>query len=987
MTFRRIAVLLAIVLGLLFPAPAVADDLADEADLHFRIATEKYAARDFRTALEHFLLSNRLVPNRNVVFNIARSYEQLSEFPDAFRYYTQVLDMSPDEGSKQRAEESLARIKGNVAVLNVRTEPAGATVYINRRDLGPRGQTPRSLGFPAGKYKVIVDLPGYEPTESGELDISAGQQRDITLQLKLIVGTLRVAGDTGVTVRVDSPTATPSGVTPVDLVLPPGRHRLFLEREGHQSSEREVEVLASKIVASDVTLAPTTGTLVVNADEQDALVEVDGRPMGFTPAVITVQSGRRKVRVSLRGFRPNEREVDVRANEQTRADYQLRQVEEVEAASRTAEAVEDAPGSVSIIPGQELRAMGYPTVTEALRGVRGLYVSDDSSYTTIGVRGFARLGDYGNRVLTLLNGQALNDDWLGSSFLGYDALVDLEDVERIEVVRGPGSVLYGTGAFSGVVNIVTRGRPNVLGASVGAATQEDGLFRARVSASLPISQSVGGWITVAGAHSQGRDYRFPALVTPPSISAAGLDPGFDGVSRGSDGMDAGTVTGGFFADAFTLRYHGNFRTKSLAGGTLGTIVGDPTTKFTDGRGFVEAKFEPKVTSSLTSMTRAVLNHYRFEGTYAYVGEPEPQTSNERFLGWWGTFEQRLVYSPVEELRITAGGEVQLHKTAANGVFTDCTGGACLDFKYLPNSEKEGDDKRPFEIYAGYALADLAPSPELKLSAGVRVDYYSTFGSSGPSPRVAIVTKPYEQGVVKLLGGRAFRAPSIFEQFYQDGLTITPNLEIEPETVWSGELEYSHRFSTTVVGTMSGFANYIDNLISLRATGPEPDALLQYDNTGAPVLSLGGEAELRREWRQGWMASASYSLQRSKYQEEKDDPVQLREVPNSPVHMFSFRGAIPVVGRLATLGTRVTLESGRYDRHEEELDPIAQSKTSPSVVWDVVLSGEVERGSLRYNVGVYNVINYQYELPVSANFPMDTVPQRGRSFMASASVAF
>ncbi len=989
MTLRRIALFLAIAIGLFFARPVYADDVADEADLHFKIATEKYAGRDFRSALEHFLVSNRLVPNRNVVFNIARSYEQLGEFPDAFRYYTQVLDMNPDEGARQRANESLDRIKGNVAVLNVKTEPPGATVYINRKDLGPRGNTPRSLGFGAGKYRVLVELPGYEPTQSEEFDLIPGQQKEIALKLTLIVGTLRVQGDAGVVVRVDNPNAQPSGATPIDLILPPGRHRLFLSREGYQSSEREVEVLASKVVTSETRLPPTTGTLVVNADEQDALVEVDGKPMGFTPAVVTVQSGKRAVRVSLRGFRPSERVVDVRVNEQTRVDLQLRQVEEVEAASRTAEAVEDAPGSVSIVPGQEIRAMGYPTVVEALRGVRGIYVSDDTSYSTIGIRGFARLGDYGNRVLTLMNGQALNDSWIGSSFLGYDALTDLDDVERIEVVRGPGSVLYGTGAFSGVVNIVTRGRPNALGVSVGAGTQEDGLFRARVSANLPISRNVGAWITVAGAHAQGRDHYYPQLVTQPSLSAAGLDPGFDGFSRGADGMDAGTITGGFFADALTIRYHANFRKKSFPSGFFTTLLGDPDSAFTDGRGFVEAKFEPSISKSFASLTRAVLNHYYFNGTYSFVGDPEPQTSKERFRGWWGTGEQRVVFTPVEEFKITAGGEVQIHKTSAQGIFTDCTGGACVDFSYLPDETTSTAefDERPFEIYAGYALADLAPSPAFKLSAGLRIDYYSTFGSSGPSPRVAIVTKPYEDGVVKLLGGRAFRAPSIFEQFYQDGISLIPNEEIEPETTWSGELEYSHRFSSTVLGTVAGYANFIDNLISLRATGPEEDAPVQYDNTGAPVLTLGGEAELRREWRQGWMASVSYSLQRSRYRENADDPVQLREVPNSPEHMVSFRGAIPVVNRLATIATRLTFESGRYDRHEEELDPVPQSKTSPSVVWDVVLSGDVERGGLHYNVGVYNIVNTQYDLPVSANFPVDTIRQRGRTFLASANVAF
>src|SRR5687768_14431225 len=66
---------------------ASADDAADEADLHFNLGADKYEAGDFKGALEHFLASNRLVPNRNVVFNIARTYEQLKRAPDAYRYY------------------------------------------------------------------------------------------------------------------------------------------------------------------------------------------------------------------------------------------------------------------------------------------------------------------------------------------------------------------------------------------------------------------------------------------------------------------------------------------------------------------------------------------------------------------------------------------------------------------------------------------------------------------------------------------------------------------------------------------------------------------------------------------------------------------------------------------------------------------------------------------------------------------------------------
>src|SRR5205085_11302639 len=123
---------------------------------------------------------------------------------------------------------------------------------------------------------------------------------------------------------------------------------------------------------------------------------------------------------------------------------------EVSAASRTPEPGQDAPSSASIVPSAELRGMGYAPISAALRGVRGAYLTDDRHYTPVGFRGFSNLGDYGNRVLVLVDGHPLNDNYVGSSYVGFDARTDLEDVERIEVVRGAGSVLYGTGAFFGV---------------------------------------------------------------------------------------------------------------------------------------------------------------------------------------------------------------------------------------------------------------------------------------------------------------------------------------------------------------------------------------------------------------------------------------------------------------------------------------------------------------------------------------------------------
>ncbi|MCC6551442.1 MAG: PEGA domain-containing protein, partial [Polyangiaceae bacterium] len=500
MTFRRSAFLILIVsLLALHGGPVLADDLADEADLHFKIATERYAGRDYRGALEHFLVSNRLVPNRNVIFNIARTYEALQEFPDAFRYYVQALDLEPNSARRPAIEEAIARIRPNVAVINVTTDPPGATVYINRRDLGGRGSTPRLLGFQPGTYKVIVDLEGYEPAEMDGVEAKVGEQQNVSLKLTRIVGTVRVVGETaGASVRVDDASSQPACTAPCDLTLAPGRHRLYLSQEGYQASEQDVTATARETVTARYKLAPVTGSLVVYTDERDALVEVDGKPMGYTPAVLNVQSGSRKVRISLRGFRTIEETVNVVANQQTRMDVSLRQFEEVEAASRSSEAVEDAPGSVTIIPSEELRAFGYPTVAEALRGTRGLYGTYDGAYTFTGIRGVNLPGDFGNRVLTLVNGHSINDSWVGLSYHDYMARTDLEDVQRIEVVRGPGSVLYGTGAFSGVINVVTKSRPTKAGAGIGVGTSDNSFVRGRGQVQLPFGRDSGMWMSVAG---------------------------------------------------------------------------------------------------------------------------------------------------------------------------------------------------------------------------------------------------------------------------------------------------------------------------------------------------------------------------------------------------------------------------------------------------------------------------------------------------------
>lgn len=973
---RRLAAVLVFLFFIAHAAPALADDVADEADLQFTLGAERYQAADYRAALTHFLASNRLVANRNVLFNIARTYEQLKQYPDAYRYYVRALDGENDAPTRKRIEEAMKRVAPNVAVLKVDTEPPGAKVYLDRKDLGERGNSPQRLGLLPGKYKVIVELAGYDDAESQPVDVRMGSEAQVSIKLTRILGTVRLEGDaTGASVRVDSEDSQVLGTIPGDVQVPPGRRTLYVTRPGFQTSTMIVDVKPRGLVVVRPQITAKTGTLVVDADEHDALIEIDEQPQGFTPSVIAAPVGTHRVRVSLRGFRAVERTVTIETGAQTRIEVQLVQITEVEAASRAAEAVDDAPSSVSIIPTAELRAMAYPTLAEALRGTRGVYVTDDRGYVSVGFRGFGRPGDYGNRVLVLLNGQPMNDNWLGSSYVGYDLRTDLEDIERIEVVRGPGSVLYGTSAFSGVINMVTRGRDAPEGWEVGVSTAEYGMARGRVRVTKKFSPDSGAWVSFSGGHSSGRDYYFPEYVAdgPPAVA---------GNARGVDGLDVGTWTGQVWWKALTAQWSFNSHRKQLPAGEFATILGDERTRQTDTRGMFEVRFEPKLSNELQSLSRVHLNYYGFRGTFAHL--PPTGVESNRYDGAWAGVEQRFAYTPSNKLRLTIGGEFQDH-FLVHQVAQDEQANTFLD----------DHDTRQFQVGAGYALADITPNERLKISAGARLDAYSTFGSS-LNPRAAIIFRPYEHGNVKIMAGKAFRAPSIYELFFVASSGQIANTQLAPENIYSGEVEYSHRFSSTTVGTVAVYGNYIRGLIALRNVDDPsvPAGTYQYQNTTTPVATVGAEIEGRREWKEGWMAAVSYSLQRSQYMKSDSfgDIMTFapsgahREVPNAPSHLASFKGAVPILSRALVAMTRLTFEGPRFDRNDQPTDP-TQTKTDPAVIWDLMLSGTEPRWGVRYALGFYNLFDWRWFAPVSTEFRQNTMLQAGRTVMTSASASF
>ena len=191
-----ISLLLFALLGLGCPNAADAQGGTEnaEARVYFEEGNRLYqqAARTSgaqRTALlqrslEAYVDSLQIVRSRNALFNAAIVLGELDRQDESFNYFTEYLQI-PDLSETDRGDASRRRdaLRGNVAVLHVLTEPEGARVWIDRKDLAPRGQTPFELALPEGAHRLFVERDGYLPVEESR-EVVTGETVVVTLALE-----------------------------------------------------------------------------------------------------------------------------------------------------------------------------------------------------------------------------------------------------------------------------------------------------------------------------------------------------------------------------------------------------------------------------------------------------------------------------------------------------------------------------------------------------------------------------------------------------------------------------------------------------------------------------------------------------------------------------------------------------------------------------------------------------------------------------------
>src|ERR1039458_5316087 len=118
--------------------------------------------------------------------------------------------------------------------------------------------------------------------------------------------------------------------------------------------------------------------------------------------------------------------------------------------------VSDTPASITVITADEIKRYGYRTLADILRNVPGFYVTSDRVYNYIGERGYGPPGDYNTRFLLLVDGHSMNADVDGNLGIAMDFPVDIDLIDRVEVIRGPNSSNYIASALLGVINVITK---------------------------------------------------------------------------------------------------------------------------------------------------------------------------------------------------------------------------------------------------------------------------------------------------------------------------------------------------------------------------------------------------------------------------------------------------------------------------------------------------------------------------------------------------
>jgi iron complex outermembrane receptor protein len=612
--------------------------------------------------------------------------------------------------------------------------------------------------------------------------------------------------------------------------------------------------------------------------------------------------------------------------------------------------VHEAPAAITIITAEQIRKYGYRTFAQVLDSVPGLFTTNDRNYGYLGIRGFNRPGDYNTRILILIDNHRMNDVVYDQGAIGTEAPIDVDVIDRVEIIKGPASSLYGTNAFFGVINVITKRGRDLKGAEVSGEASSFNTYRGRLTYGNKFSNGVE--MLLSGSYSGSEGHR---ELFYPQFSSTN-----NGIAKDADRDNLYYYTGKLTYADFTITGGYQWRKKQVPTAAYATVFNDNRFNTVDERTYLDLSYQHEFANQLNLKARLYYDRYYYRGQYPYdyagTGIP-PFTLNQDVVqtDWWGA-ELTVTKRLFDRHKVTFGTEYrdQFRQNQANRDIDPPS-------TYL-------DDKRDSSFIAGYLQDEWAITDHLTLNAGFRHDQYSTFGGT-TNPRVGLIST-WGKTTVKLLYGQAFRAPNPFEQFYTANTTWKANPNLRPERIRTYELIVEQYVGNHIRALGSLYQYNISGLIT-QTTDPA-DGLLFFNNVD-DITSRGAEFTVEGKWPTGLEGRVSYAIQTTR----NDQMDQM--LTNSPQHLVKTNLIVPVV--------EDKLFAGFEGRYTSSRLTLAGNNASPFYILNLSLFSQRIVKGWELSAHLNNLTNQKYGYPGSGEHLQDVINQDGRTFWVKLKYRF
>ena len=598
-------------------------------------------------------------------------------------------------------------------------------------------------------------------------------------------------------------------------------------------------------------------------------------------------------------------------------------------ASGISQPISKAPAVASVVTAAQIKQIGALDIDDILETIPGLHVSRNPigynpNYTFRGIH-----TDLNPQVLMPINGIPLTNLFHGDRNLVWGGM-PVESISRVEVIRGPGSAIYGADAFSGVINIITKTPQELDGISVGIRNGS--------------SDTKNAWIQYGRTET---DYNFSAIVEFGKFDGQNerLDTDaqtfLDSVSGTNSSLAPGGVELG--GESIDLRLEGNygnfkFRVGSQIRGDGRLGAGIAQALDSNGRG-ASKRYNTDLTYHNPSLTENV----EIKGTLSYL--QASQEVDDDFI----LFPPGSTLSPLNPFPFTNGviGNPEIYERHYRSNFSatfrgiarhEFMGGIGYYFGEIYKVKEEKnfgiDPATGQPIFPGSPLVDVSGTPyaflnenerenshvfiqdvwhladDWELTTGLRFDHYSDFGDT-TNPRIALVWSALHNLTVKALYGEAFRAPSFAETGEQANPALLGNPNLEPETLKSYELAFNYKPTYNLTLDLNLFQYYWKDIIQFV---PDIGGTRTAQNAGEQE---GHGIELEASWQMNDYLSvlSNYSWQKS------EDELNNADAANAPEQQFYIRAnaSLPSGWNINLQANRVMGRNRAFDDPREDID--------------------------------------------------------------------